>query len=73
MKYLIILAVVFSAKMAYSTEDNYVIYKLVSHGWGLESGDRILKCHYRYNMVNKIVTTNYSYPCPAQVKGKLKK
>jgi len=52
MKYLIILTVVFFAKIAYSTEDNYVIYKLVSHGWGLESGDRILKCHYRYNMVN---------------------
>ena len=71
MKYfLIILLVVIFAKIVYTKENSYV-YKLVGQQWALESGKRVLKCLYRYDMINKIITINYTYPCPDQIINKI--
>tara|TARA_B100001778_G_C18319350_1_gene507951 strand:- start:106 stop:327 length:222 start_codon:yes stop_codon:yes gene_type:complete len=66
---LILLLVVILSKIGYSKEKVYV-YKLVGQEWALESGKRVLKCLYRYDMVNKIITINYTYPCPNQLINK---
>ena len=69
---LMILLVVIFANIVYTKEKEYV-YKLVGQDWALESGKRVLKCLYRYDMVNKIITINYTYPCPNQLINKIVK
>lgn len=56
----------------YSVE-NYAVYKLVSEDWSIEKGNRVLKCTYRYDMINKLVKIKYKYPCPLEVIDKINK
>ena len=58
--------------MGYSVE-NYATYKLVGQEWTTQSGNRVLKCTYRYDMVNKLIKIKYKYPCPLEVIDKLNK
>ena len=70
--YYISLIVVFFNSLGYSLE-NYATYKLVGQEWATQSGDRVLKCTYRYDMVNKVIKIKYKYPCPLEVIDKIKK
>ena len=73
MKYFfIILLVAIFAEIVYTKEKKYV-YKLVGQQWALESGKRVLKCLYMHDMINKIITINYTYPCPDQIINKIVK
>ena len=82
--YLIILIVVFIAEICYAAngrtyigkkgkdpKDNIAIFRLVGQSIVTESGEQVIKCKYRYDMVNKVITTNYRYPCPAQIYDKV--
>tara|TARA_R110001592_G_scaffold70230_4_gene215212 strand:+ start:1240 stop:1461 length:222 start_codon:yes stop_codon:yes gene_type:complete len=69
--FLIILFVVITAQIVYADKKDYV-YKLIGQDWALESGERVLKCLYRYDMKNKLITINYTYPCPKQIINKIK-
>ena len=53
--------------------ENYATYKLVGQEWATQSGDRVLKCTYRYDMVNKVIKIKYKYPCHLEVIDKIKK
>ena len=64
--YYITLIVVFISTLAYSI-DNYATYRLVGQEWTTESGDRVLKCFYYYDMVNKTILIKYKYPCPDKI------
>lgn len=68
----ITLIVVFFGSLVYSVE-NYAVYKLVSEDWSIEKGNRVLKCTYRYDMINKLVKIKYKYPCPLEVIDKINK
>ena len=70
--YYITLIVVFFSTLAYSI-DNYVTYRLVGQEWTTESGNRVLKCLYHYDMINKTIIIKYKYPCPDKIIDKIKK
>lgn len=70
--YYITLIVVFFSTLAYSI-DNYVTYRLVGQEWTTESGNRVLKCFYYYDMVNKTILIKYKYPCPDKIIDKINK
>ena len=70
--YYITLIVVFFSTLAYSI-DNYVTYRLVGQEWTTESGNRVLKCFYHYDMVNKTILIKYKYPCPDKIIDKINK
>ena len=70
--YYITLIVVFFSTLAYSI-DNYATYRLVGQEWTTESGNRVLKCFYYYNMVNKTILIKYKYPCPDKIIDKINK
>ena len=70
--YYITLIVVFFSTLAYSI-DNYATYRLVGQEWTTESGDRVLKCFYYYDMVNKTILIKYKYPCPDKIIDKINK
>ena len=70
--YYITLIVVFFSTLAYSI-DNYAIYRLVGQEWTTESGNRVLKCFYYYDMVNKTILIKYKYPCPDKIIDKINK
>jgi len=70
--YYITLIVVFFSTLAYSI-DNYVTYRLVGQEWTTESGNRVLKCFYYYDMVNKTILIKYKYPCPNKIIDKINK
>ena len=70
--YYITLIVVFFSTLAYSI-DNYATYRLVGQEWTTESGDRVLKCFYYYDMVNKTILIKYKYPCPNKIIDKINK
>ena len=70
--YYITLIVVFISTLAYSI-DNYATYRLVGQEWTTESGDRVLKCFYYYDMVNKTIIIKYKYPCPDKIIDKINK
>ena len=70
--YYITLIVVFISTLAYSI-DNYATYRLVGQEWTTESGDRVLKCLYRHDMKNKLVTIQYNYPCIPKIVDTIKK
>ena len=70
--YYITLIVVFFSTLAYSI-DNYATYRLVGQEWTTESGDRVLKCFYYYDMVNKTILIKYKYPCPDKIIYKINK
>ena len=70
--YYITLIVVFISTLAYSI-DNYATYRLVGQEWTTESGDRVLKCFYYYDMVNKTILIKYKYPCPDKIIDKINK
>ena len=70
--YYITLIVVFFSTLAYSI-DNYVTYRLVGQEWTTESGNRVLKCFYYYDMVNKTIIIKYKYPCPDKIIDKINK
>ena len=67
----ITLIVVFFANIVYAKE--YGTYYLVGQDWTIESGDRVLKCLYRHDMKNKIVTIQYNYPCIPKIVDTIKK
>ena len=67
----IILIVVFFSNIVYAKE--YGTYYLIGQDWTIESGDRVLKCLYRYDMKNKIVTIQYNYPCIPKIVDTIKK
>ena len=52
-------------------KDNIAIFRLVGQSIVTEAGEQVIKCKYRYDMVNKVITTNYRYPCPAQIYDKV--
>jgi len=70
--YYILLIVVFFSTLAYSIE-NYATYRLVGQEWTIESGNRVLKCLYHYDMINKTIIIKYKYPCPNKIIDKIKK
>ena len=70
--YYITLIVVFFSTLAYSI-DNYATYRLVGQEWTTESGNRVLKCLYHYDMVNKTIIIKYKYPCPDKIIDKINK
>ena len=70
--YYITLIVVFFSTLAYSI-DNYITYRLVGQEWTTESGNRVLKCFYYYDMVNKTILIKYKYPCPNKIIDKINK
>jgi len=70
--YYITLIVVFFSTLAYSI-DNYATYRLVGQEWTTESGNRVLKCFYYYDMVNKTILIKYKYPCPNKIIDKINK
>ena len=70
--YYITLIVVFFSTLAYSI-DNYATYRLVGQEWTTESGNRVLKCFYHYDMVNKTILIKYKYPCPDKIIDKINK
>ena len=70
--YYITLIVVFFSTLAYSI-DNYVTYRLVGQEWTTESGNRVLKCLYHYDMINKTILIKYKYPCPDKIIDKINK
>ena len=70
--YYITLIVVFFSTLAYSI-DNYATYRLVGQEWTTESGNRVLKCFYYYDMVNKTILIKYKYPCPDKIIDKINK
>lgn len=72
MKHILLILLVVSFSQIVYAEKNNVVYKLVGQEWTLEAGKTVLKCLYRYDMANKLVTINYSYPCPKQIINKLK-
>tara|TARA_A100001011_G_scaffold59222_1_gene58671 strand:+ start:260 stop:430 length:171 start_codon:yes stop_codon:yes gene_type:complete len=51
----------------------YGTYYLIGQDWTIESGDRVLKCLYRHDMKNKIVTIQYNYPCIPKIVDTIKK
>ena len=67
----ICLVVVLLANIVYAKE--YGTYYLVGQDWTKESGDTVLKCSYRYDMKNKIITIQYSYPCIPKIVDTIKK
>ena len=70
--YYITLIVVFFNTLAYSI-DNYATYRLVGQEWTTESGNRVLKCLYHYDMINKTIIIKYKYPCPDKIIDKINK
>ena len=60
-------------KNIYAKETNYGTYFLVGQEWTTESGNRVLKCLYRHDMKNKIVTIQYNYPCIPKIVDIIKK
>ena len=70
--YYITLIVVFFSTLSYSI-DNYVTYRLVGQEWTTESGNRVLKCFYYYDMVNKNILIKYKCPCPNKIIDKINK
>ena len=70
--YYITLIVVFFSTLAYSI-DNYATYRLVGQEWTTESGNRVLKCLYHYDMINKTILIKYKYPCPDKIIDKINK
>ena len=70
--YYITLIVVFFSTLAYSI-DNYATYRLVGQEWTTESGNRVLKCLYHYDMINKTIIIKYKYPCPDKIIDKINK
>ena len=71
--YYIILIVVLFANVGYTAIKNYGVYKLVGQEWGLDRGHKVLKCSYRYDMLNKVVIYVYSYPCPSEFLDEIKR
>ncbi len=71
--YCIIIIVVLLSKIGYTEIKNYGVYKLVGQDWGLDRGNKVLKCFYRYDMLNKLVIYVYSYPCPSEFIDTIKK
>lgn len=82
--YYIFLIVVLFAELCYAAngrtyigkkgkdpKDNIAIFRLVGQSIVTEAGEQVIKCKYRYDMVNKVITTNYRYPCPAQIYDKV--
>ena len=70
--YYITLIVVFFSTLAYSI-DNYATYRLVGQEWTIERGNKVLKCFYHYDMVNKTILIKYKYPCPDKIIDKINK
>ena len=71
--YHITLIVVFLSNLLYAKETNYGTYFLVGQEWTMESGNRVLKCLYHYDMVNKTIIIKYKYPCPDKIVDKINK
>ena len=71
-RFVYLILVVLLPGLVYSI-DNYGTYYLVGQQWTTERGDRVLKCLYRYDMSNKLVTIEYKYPCPTKIVDKINK